>query len=390
MPNINSIPEVLYEPNQPYHYYYDNLPLRNILTRIGLVNIQVETNADMLRGVAGSAGSLNARLGASLEADGTIKNEAIDSSLHGICHHKDGDGPDGVAYVRMTADERAKLALIQSESNRLLVEIEDQFPTIGSYVTFLDGVLRLGNSSTIFFDFEAPNVVKAHSAFPPDVAHRHNYDKTPVHAKLSSPNYRNYKTTSVSTSYMDGSLRVYVNGVKISNSAVPVPNLTGSSFTATYIESESNSQGTFTLNRSISSSDVIRIDFDQAFFETPSSSSSSGGSSVSSSSSSSSSSSDSSSVFGSSSSSSAFSSSSSVPEGMSTESSSSSQVCNFIECGGGLAYADCELLVAPGYVSYMDCDICECVTVAVSSSSSEESSSSSEESSSSSEVTEGS
>ena len=365
MPNINSIPEVLYEPNQPYHYYYDNLPLRNILTRIGLVNIQVETNADMLRGAAGSAGSLNARLGASLEADGTIKNEAIDSSLHGIGHHKDGDGPDGVAYVRMTADERAKLALIQSESNRLIVEVEDQFPTIGSYVTFLDGVLRLGNSSTIFFDFEAPNVVKAHSAFPPDVAHRHNYDKTPVHANLSSPNYRNYKTTSVSTPYMDGSLRVYVNGVKLSKSAVPVPNLTGSSFTATYIESESNLQGDFTLNRSISSSDVIRIDFDQAFFEASSSSSSSSSASVSSSSSSSSSA-----FSSSSSSSSAPSSSSSVAESMPTESSSSSQICNFIECGGSLAYADCGLLVVPGHVSYMDCSICECVTVAVSSSSS--------------------
>lgn len=367
MPNINSVPEVLYEPNQPYHYYYDNLPLRNILTRIGLINIQVDTNADMIRGAAGSAGSIDSRLGVSLEADGSLKKASVDSSLHGIGHHEDGEGPDGVAYVRMTAEERAKLALVQSESNRLLLEIEDQFPTIGSYVEFTDGTLRLSNSSTIFFDFEAPNVLKAHSTFPPDVAHRHYYDRNPV-AAVSPADYKNYNTTTLSTPYVEGSLRVYVNGVRLSDAAVPVPNLTGSSFTPTFIEYKDASTGSFRLNRAITGADTIRIDFDQHFFSSSSSSSSSSsGSHSSSSSAGSSSSADSSSSTSPEYSHTSSSSSEAVP---SSSSSSSLAICSFIECGGSLAYADCGLAETPGYVSFLDCDLCECVDVPVSSSSS--------------------
>lgn len=360
MPNINSVPQVLYEPNQPYHYYYDNLPLRNILTRIGLINIQVDTNADMIRGAAGSAGSIDSRLGVSLEADGSLKKASVDSTLHGIGHHEDGEGPDGVSYVRMTAEERAKLALVQSESNRLLLEIEDQFPTIGSYVEFTDGTLRLSNSSTIFFDFEAPNVLKAHSAFPPDVAHRHYYDRTPVDAG-SPADYKNYKTTTLSTPYAEGSLRVYVNGVRLSGTAVPVPNSTGSTFTPTFVEHKDAAAGLFRLNRAITSSDTIRIDFDQYFFSSSSSSSSS--SNYYSSSSSANSSSSTSPEYNH--------TSSSTSEVVSSSSSSSNlAVCSFIECGGFLAYADCGLAAPAGYVSFLDCDICECVDVLVSSSSS--------------------
>lgn len=275
MPNINSIPEVLYEPNQPYHYHYDNIPLRNILTRIGLVNIQVDTNSDIIRGAAGTAGTIDARLNSSLEADGSLKTSAVDSTVHGIGNHTDGTGPDGIEYVRMTADERAKLGLVQSEANRLVVEIEDSYPTVGGAVTLSDGTVRLKGSSTIFFDFEAPDVVRAHSVFPPDTAHRHHYALQPAHQNPSSPNYKNFKTTSVNTPYDEGSLRVYVNGVRLYSTSVPVPNQAGSSFTPTYIASESNADGSFELNRAIDSGDLIRIDFDEIFAETETSSSSS-------------------------------------------------------------------------------------------------------------------
>lgn len=275
MPNINSIPEVLYEPNQPYHYHYDNIPLRNILTRIGLVNIQVDTNSDIIRGAAGTAGTIDARLNSSLEADGSLKTSAVDSTVHGIGNHTDGTGPDGIEYVRMTADERAKLGLVQSEANRLVVEIEDSYPTVGGAVTLSDGTVRLKGSSTIFFDFEAPDVVRAHSVFPPDTAHRHHYALQPEHQNPSSPNYKNFKTTSVNTPYDEGSLRVYVNGVRLYSTSVPVPNQAGSSFTPTYIASESNADGSFELNRAIDSGDLIRIDFDEIFAETETSSSSS-------------------------------------------------------------------------------------------------------------------
>lgn len=275
MPNINSIPEVLYEPNQPYHYYYDNLPLQNILTRIGLVNVQVDANTDALRGAAGSAGTIRSRLNASLEADGNLKTSAVDSALHGIGNHLDGVGPDGVDYVRMRADERAKLAMVQDSANRLQIEIEDQFPTVGNFVSFSDGTLKLKGSSSVFFDFEAPDTLRAHSAFPPETAHRHHYSLTPVHQNISSPDYKSFKTTSYSTKYEYGSLRVYVNGVRLYDMPVPVPNLSGSSFSPTYVASESPSEGLFSLNRSISLTDVIRIDFDESFYLRLSSSSSS-------------------------------------------------------------------------------------------------------------------
>jgi hypothetical protein len=261
MPNINSIPEVLYEPNQPYHYLYDNLPLRNILTRIGLVNIQVDANADIVRGAAGTAGTIDARLNASLEGDGSLKPAAVDGAIHGIGHHADGDGPDGVAYVRMTADERAKLGLVQSEANRLVVEVEDSYPTVGDTVTLSEGTVRLRGSSSIFLDFEAPDVVRFHSAFPPDTAHRHHYGLVPVH----SSDYTNFSVTTLGTPYMEGTLRVYVNGVRLYSDPVPVPNSDASAFVPTSVASENAMEGTFSLNRALSEDDVVRVDFNESF-----------------------------------------------------------------------------------------------------------------------------
>jgi len=265
MPNIDSIPEVLYEPNQPYHYYYDNLPLRNILTRIGLVNIQVDTTADLVRGAAGTAGSIDARLNASLEGDGSLKPAAVDGTVHGIGHHTDGDGPDGVAYVRMKEEERAKLFHVQSEANRLVVEVEDTYPTVGDTVTLSDGVVRLRGSSSIFLDFQAPDVVRFHSAFPPDTAHRHHYGLSPAHSIPSAPNYKNFLVTSLGTPYMEGTLRVYVNGTRLYSDPVPVPNSDASEFVPTSVASESPADGTFSLNRVLSEDDVVKVDFDESF-----------------------------------------------------------------------------------------------------------------------------
>lgn len=276
MPNINSIPEVLYEPNQPYHYYYDNLPLRNILTRIGLVNIQVETNTDIIRGAAGTAGTIDARLNVSLDGDGTLKTEAVDGAVHGIGHHSDGDG-----YVRMTEDERAKLDLVQSEANRLAVEVEDSYPTVGDTVTISDGVVRLRGSSSVLLDFQAPDIVRFHSAFPPDTAHRHHYSLVPAH-QTSPPNFKNFKTTSLGTPYMEGSLRVYVNGSRLYDASTPVPvygsgsSSSSISFVQNSIAEESHMNGTFSLTLALSEQDVVRIDFDEQFAaDSPSASSSS-------------------------------------------------------------------------------------------------------------------
>jgi len=271
MPQINSIPEVLYQPNQPYHYFYDNLPLRNILTRIGLVNIQVDINSDVLRGASGSAGSLDNRLVTSLESDGSLKSIAVDNANHNIAFHSDGIDHNGIEYVRMKKEERNKLGLIANGANKFSIEIEDIHPTIGDFVTIPyedTEVLRLRNSTTIFFDFTAPNILKAHSIFPPDMAHRHHYDLVPAYDIPDGPSFKSYKTTALSTPYEPGSLRVYVNGIKLTNTDVKVPDYSSpdvASWILTSIFKESPENGTFELNRALTISDVIRIDFDELF-----------------------------------------------------------------------------------------------------------------------------
>lgn len=263
MPQINSIPEVLYEPSYPYHYNYDNLPLKNILARINMVNIQVDTNTDIIRGSAGTAGSLNSRLDVSLENDGTLKTSAVDDAMHSIASHEDTE-----EYVRMTSEERAKLNSIASDANKFYVEIEDAIPTVGTNVIVPNsnnGTLKLLNSSTIFFEFTCPNILKAHSVFPPGVAHVHHYDLTPAYDDPSDPSFQNYKTTSLNTPFQEGTLRVYINGTRLTDASVKVYDATTEDWVDTKISSQSAEDGTFSLNRAISVDDVIRIDFDETF-----------------------------------------------------------------------------------------------------------------------------
>jgi hypothetical protein len=254
MPQINLIPEVLYEPNQPYHYLYDNIPLKNILARISLVNIQVDKNAAMLIGTAGSAGSLVNRLDVSLKEDGSLRTEAVDNSQHSIDHHT-----DSLEYVRMKADERAKLFSINSNANHLTLQVDENQINSGN--------VEFRNSTTIFFEVQSPNIIRAHSYFPSDVAHRHVYGIQPVHQN-STPNWKNFRTTLFSTAYMEGSLRVYINGIRILNET-RVPIFSGSpnpSWNVFYIESENHETGDFVLNSAIPQpGNEIRIDFDTQF-----------------------------------------------------------------------------------------------------------------------------
>jgi hypothetical protein len=352
MPDIDSIPEVLYKPSQPYHYIYDNIPLRNILSRIRLVNYQVDTNTDLLRGASGTVGSLNARLDAALAADGKLKASAINDANHSIAHHEDGS-KDGVDYVRMTGAERDKLSGMQPGACKLEIELDGvSFPPPGS-----NGKLVLQNSTSIFFELIAPNSVLAHSTFPPDVAHRHHYEVIPAYDNAQRPSFITFMTSSLNTPYMTGSLRVYVNGMRLSTGrAIQVPDLSGSSsssWNALYVvepSAQDEKQGKFVLSRAISVNDVIRIDFDEIISPTSAFSSSS-------------------------SSSSRFNTNGGINISSSTSASiitsgSSSSTCDVIECGGTMASADCGLIYEPGYTYFMDCSICKCVKTPVSSSSS--------------------
>jgi hypothetical protein len=261
----------------------------------------VDINADILRGASGSAGSLNARLDKSLDAAGNVKTDAVDDANHGIASHMDGDG-----FVRMTDNERAKLQGVLSEANKLEIEIEDYEPGSNNFVTLppsgSNGVLKFRSSSTIFMEFQNPDTVRLHSVFPPDAAHRHNYNLIPAYDIPSEPTFKNYRTTAVNTPFKADSLRVYVNGMRITgvpvkvlnylSAPVTIPNSGGiavfpaTAWINTHIASENPEGGTFELNRSLSPSDVIRIDFDEMILPPQALSSSSSSGAVSSSSSS--------------------------------------------------------------------------------------------------------
>jgi hypothetical protein len=268
MPNINQITEVLYTGDQPYHYQYDNLPLINILKRIDLVNNQVDINTDILLGCAGTVGTLSNRLSVALADDGKLKLEAVDASLHNIGAHSDGEY-DGVEYVRMMQDERDKLATIQNSANNLKIEIEDTISSdIIEHIVVENGLLKFRASDSVGFEFDAPDILKIHSIYPPNAAHTHNYNLTPAHQNPGSPDYKNFITTSINTPFKEGSLRVYVNGVRLGDDSVKVLSAlsdptTYSNWKNLYIYSSNYSTGEFVLNDSLTSFDVIMIDFDQ-------------------------------------------------------------------------------------------------------------------------------
>jgi len=102
--------------------------------------------------------------------------------------------------------------------------------------------------------------------FPPSIAHRHIYDVAPVHDNLTSPDYQTYKVNSIASPYIEDSLRVYINGFRVSTTEeVYVPGPTGPTSTwylTTFTPDHEN--GKFVLNRAIDPDDVIYVDFDLA------------------------------------------------------------------------------------------------------------------------------
>jgi hypothetical protein len=256
VPQIDLIPEVTYGPLDPYHYLFDNMPLKNILTRISLVNDAVDIATDILRASVGTQGSLDARLNVSLNPNGTIKTAAVDTSLHNIGYHADGVGPDSIEYVRMKKDESDKLVQIADGATNLKFQID----TISTTVLFDTGIVEIENTPGISWTVSGGNIVKANLGFPVASAHKHNYDVEPA-----SSDYLNYQNSTVATPCVAGTLRVYVNGYRLTTSdtfLVPI----GTTPTPTLLSFTPNeTAGTFVLSTAISSADIIRVDFDTAF-----------------------------------------------------------------------------------------------------------------------------
>lgn len=260
MPRIELITPVEVDSLWPYDSTHDNIPLRNLALRDELINLAVDQAEDILEASKGSTGSLANRLDQSIDDDGSLISEAVDSSLHLIGAHTDGEY-DGIEYVRMLAEERTKLSTIADDATSISISVE----TISNIVVIDAGSANFIESDTIAWSFTSPNIFEPTLKFSTETIHQHYYDLVPVHDDLMTPDYENYKTTSTPTPFIEGSLRIYVNGIKLSENDevyvyVKSDGPSGDWELLSYIPDAE--AGTFALSRAIDEDDLIVIDFD--------------------------------------------------------------------------------------------------------------------------------
>jgi hypothetical protein len=255
VPRIELIEPVFYDANDPIFWEVDNLPLKNILRRQDLINLALDDVIEQIRDAVGTQGTVSNRLNQSINPDGSLKTSSVDAAMHSIEAHEDTDD-----YVRMTSEQSVKLDLIadQATNNILRIFIDN----LTSY-DFDDGVVEIHPSSSITPIVEGPNLVRFEMAFPTSAAHRHYYGLNPVPVDQITPDYQSYQVNTLATPFVEGSLRVCVNGVRIfDDEEVYVPGALVSdpwtlmSFTPHF------DTGLFELSTAITASDVIRIDFD--------------------------------------------------------------------------------------------------------------------------------
>ncbi len=241
----------------------DNRPILGILDRIDAVNAQVDNNTANLYSAAGTAGALFNRLNQSIEPNGDLKVAAIDLANHSIEAHI--DTPD---FVRMTSLERAKLSLITPEATSLNVLVS----TISGSILFDNSTLQLGGSDTIQWVYQGGRVT-AQTDFPASVRHVHYYGLVPVDQNIITPNAQDFYVTSIATPYQEGSLRVFVNGVRLDpNGPVYVPKGMPGTVTyvaLTYTEDAATSgivtSGGFSLSVPLPSGMSMIVDFNQLY-----------------------------------------------------------------------------------------------------------------------------
>lgn len=250
MPDISKIQLPLHDPNSPYHWHFDNLPLQSLLQIIELLNAAIDNANEILREAQGTQGTLSNRLGQSTDENGNLLVSAIDESLHNIGAHQDGSYL-GVDYVRMTLDERTKLDSLDENATSLYLNI----PTNSGNTDFSNGKLILQDSSTVSWTLNSPNILTANLAFGVEAAHRHYYDIQP-----NSSNYINFTTPYP---FIEDSLRVYINGIRVGSDEVYVPSyLISNPWTLISVTVDDPALGTFHLSSGISENDVIKVDFE--------------------------------------------------------------------------------------------------------------------------------
>jgi hypothetical protein len=259
MPRLDLISVPFYDPSYPYHWTYDNLPIQSLIERDVVLNSAIDLASQELRVAAGSAGSISTRIAQSLTDSGNLRTEAVDESLHNIGAHADGTYLS-VDYVRMMLTERSKLQFVADDATNMRLE----FDTPSVTHIFDEGPVVYEPSDTVTWQLQDNNRVQAQLTIPIEDFGVRWYDVTPAHQDAFDPDYQSFKTTSLATPFVDGSLRIYVNGSRLSESAgVYVPGPTPIEVWQILSYVADSEDGTFVLSAALTPADVIRIDFDQ-------------------------------------------------------------------------------------------------------------------------------
>lgn len=273
MPDLTKLPVPQHTGGQPYHAHYDNIPLEVLADRDYVINGEVDYQSQVLKDAAGTQGNVANRLNQSIEENGDLKTAAVDEALHNVAEHTDGSRTvdtdeleyyvdtlgyaavtNPVSFVRMLESERDKLALIADEATDLMIQVE----TPSNITLFDEGTIEFAPSASIHWEITAPNVVKPVLTISTDFAHRHYYD-IGLENGLSTEDYITFDTP---TPFVEGSLRVYINGIRLSSEievyypSNPVATWTLIQFTPDF------EAGTFELSTEITEDDIIRVDYE--------------------------------------------------------------------------------------------------------------------------------
>lgn len=279
MVDLSKLPTPEYNPLNPYHWSYDNIPIKQLAERDVLINNELENVSEIIRSGAGTQGNIANRINQSIDEDGNLLSTSIDDALHNIAEHADGSKTEDastisfinttlgfasvinpVSYVRMLDVERSKLNLIAEEATN----IDFSVVTPSSTITVTEGTISLEPSDNIYWDLSGPAgpnlpyVLKPVLGVGTSYFHNHFYNVEPITA-----NYTDFTVNSMATPYIEDSLRVFINGVKLNDTdVIYVPT---SDPTDPWVQNKftpDHTNGSFTLDVAITSSDIIRIDFD--------------------------------------------------------------------------------------------------------------------------------
>jgi hypothetical protein len=201
--NLSNQEPPFYQPGDPYHWEYDNKPLRSLAKRDEIISQQVNNLSIILQNTNVDLGDLLARLAMSINLDGTLKTDAVDLSMHLISEHVDTD-----KYVRMTVDERIKLA------SAITLEFKNKNDVSLGVVN--DGNLIFKNSEGVTWELN-DHIVKANLIIPGAADfHQHFYQVNLVEDKLTFTEDKSGITGGITGhNFKSGTLRVYVNGYRI-------------------------------------------------------------------------------------------------------------------------------------------------------------------------------